>query len=52
MVALVANLGAFAAGNSIVMPSVILERLKESKDDIQMTVEEGSWFGMYLITIT
>ena len=31
------------------MPSVILEKLKESKDGIQMTVEEGSWFGKYLM---
>ena len=43
--ALVANFGAFSVGNCIVMPSVILEKLKEAEDDIKLTTEEGSWFG-------
>ena len=42
---MVANSGAFAVGNCIVMPSVILEKLKETEDDIKLTTEEGSWFG-------
>ena len=42
---MVANFGAFAVGNCIVMPSVILEKLKETDDDIKLTTEEGSWFG-------
>ena len=27
------------------MPSVILEKLKETENDIKLTTEEGSWFG-------
>ena len=45
MVAIVANLGSFTVGSCLVMSSVILERLKESKDDINMTIEEGTWIG-------
>ena len=44
---MVANSGAFAVGNCIVMPSVILEKLKEAEDDIKLTTEEGSWFGKH-----
>ena len=37
-------MGAFAVGNCIVMPSIILEKMKENNED-SLTFEQGSWFG-------
>ena len=49
-------MGAFAVGNCIVMPSIILEKMKENNED-SLTFEQGSWFGngnsfwLFLVTI-
>ena len=39
-------MGSCAVGAAIVMSGVLLAQIEESEDDLRLTKEEGSWFGM------
>ena len=42
-------MGSCAVGAAIVMSGVLLAQIEESEDDLTLTKEEGSWFGMVYI---
>ena len=42
-------MGSCAVGAAIVMSGVLLAQIEESEDDLKLTKEEGSWFGMVSI---
>ena len=42
-------MGSCAVGAAIVMSGVLLAQIEESEDDLKLTKEEGSWFGMVYI---
>ena len=44
-VALTINAGVLAIGGNIVLTGIIISKLRESSNDIQMTKDEESWFG-------
>lgn len=41
-------MGSCAVGAAIVMSGVLLAQIEESEDDLKLTKEEGSWFGMII----
>ena len=39
------NAGVLSIGGNIALTGIIISKLRESSDDIHMTIDEESWFG-------
>ena len=44
-VALTINAGVLAIGGNIALTGIIISKLRESSNDIEMTKDQESWFG-------
>ena len=44
-VSFVANMGTLAVGAAISMSGILLAQIEESDEGLQLTSEQGSWFG-------
>ena len=41
-------MGTLSVGAGITMSGILLAQVEESEDDLQLSKEQGSWFGMNL----
>lgn len=41
-------MGTISVGAGITMSGILLAQVEESDDDLQLSKEQGSWFGMRL----
>ena len=41
-------MGTISVGAGITMSGILLAQVEESEDDLQLSKEQGSWFGMRL----